>query len=263
MLEIDKKTFIFKNKEIWFADCPYDIEGYDSVSFMACKNRVDLAGFTCYDFSTLMVDLTQGLDAIWGNMKTSSRRDINRALREGFKVRINGNFDEFYEINKSFRRKKGLAGLVVHPEFMKRYGTLFTAELNDEVVAGQFWLEDESNIRWLIGSSKRLDVVSKKAGAIGNANRLMLWEAIKYAKEKGIKECDFGGYYTGENKDDPRHGINTFKQSFGGQLITRYNYDKVYSKTYQWARSLYKLIIPLTVAPMRALSIKRESHLVK
>jgi len=242
MLEIDKKTFVFKNKEIWFADCPYDVEGYDSVSFMACKNKVDLAGFTCYDFPTLMIDLTQGLDAIWGNIKPSCRYHINRALREGIKVRINENFDEFYEMTKSFRRKKGLAGMVVHPEFMKRYGTLFTAELDDEVIAGIFWLEDESNIRGLIGSSKRLDVVSKKANIIGNANRLLFWEAIKHAKEKRIKEFDFGGYYTGENKDDPRHTINTFKQSFGGQLITRYNYDKVYSRTNKWARSLYRLI---------------------
>jgi hypothetical protein len=242
MLEIDKKTFVFKNKEIWFADFPYDVEGYDSVTFVACKNKVDLAGFTCYDFPTLMIDLTQGLDAIWGNMKRRCRYQINRALREGIKVRINENFDEFYEINKSFRRKKGLSGIVVHPEFMKKYGTLFTAELDDEVIAGQFWLEDESNIRGSIASSKRLDVGSKKAQIVGNANRLLMWEAIKYAKEKRKKEFDFGGYYTGENKDDPRHTINTFKQSFGGQLITRYNYDKVYSRINKWARSLYRLI---------------------
>lgn len=239
MLEIDKKAYFFKNKEIWFADCPYDVKGYDSIYFMACKNKVNLAGFACYNFSTLIIDLTQGFDAIWENVRKNCRYSINRALREGIKVRINENFDEFYEINKSFRRKKGLAGLVVHPEFMKRYGTLFTAELNDEVIAGLFLLEDESNIRWLIGSSKRLDVVSEKAKIVGYANRLLLWEGIKYAKEKGIKEFDFGGYYTGENKDDPRQAINTFKQSFGGQLITRYNYVKVYSRTYRWARSLF------------------------
>jgi len=248
MLEIDKKKFVFKNKEIWFADCPYDVEGYDSVSFMACKNKVNLAGFTCSDFSTLIIDLTQNLDAIWRNIRPRCRYHINRALREGIKIKINENFDEFYEINKSFRRKKGLIGLVVPPEFMKRYGTLFTAELNAEVIAGIFWLEDESNIRGLIGSSKRLNVGSKKAQIIGNANRLLMWETIKYAKEKRIKEFDFGGYYTGKNKDDPRQAINIYKENFGGQLITRYNYDKVYSRAYKWASSLYRLITPLTIA---------------
>jgi hypothetical protein len=254
MLEIDKKTFVFKNKEIWFADCPYDVEGYDSVSFMQCKKKVDLAGFTCYDFPTLMIDLTQGLDAIWGNIRKNCRNEINRALREGIKVRINENFDEFYEINKSFRRKKGLAGMVLHPEFMKRYGTLFTAELNNEVLFGILWLEDDNNIRGLITASKRLDAVREKAIMIGYANRLMWWESIKYAKEKGIKEFDFGGYYTGENKNDPRHAINAFKRSFGGQLVTRYNYYKVYSRTNKWASSLYRrarCLVPSVFAYLR------------
>jgi lipid II:glycine glycyltransferase (peptidoglycan interpeptide bridge formation enzyme) len=239
MLEIDKKAFFFKTKEIWFADCPYDVKGYDSVYFMECKNKVDLAGFTCYDFTTLIIDLTQSLDVIWRNLSKTCRYHINRALREGTKARMNENFDEFCEINKSFRRKKGLVGLEVSTEFMKRYGTLFTAELDDEVIAGIFLLEDESNVRWLISSSKRLDVVIKKAQTIGNANRLLVWEGIKYAKEKGMKEFDSGGYYTGENKDDPRQAINSFKQSFGGQLVTRYNCVKVYSRTYKLARSLF------------------------
>jgi lipid II:glycine glycyltransferase (peptidoglycan interpeptide bridge formation enzyme) len=89
-----------------------------------------------------------------------------------------------------------------------------------------------------------LDVSREEANLIGNANRLLWWEGIKYAKEKRIKEFDLGGYYTGENKDDPRRSINTFKENFGGQLITRYNYDKIYSRTYKWARSLYRLISP-------------------
>jgi lipid II:glycine glycyltransferase (peptidoglycan interpeptide bridge formation enzyme) len=240
MLEIERKTFVFKNKEIWFADCPYDVEGCDSVSFMQCKRKVDLAEFACYDFDTLVIDLTQSLDAIWGNIRKSCRNEINRAVREGIKVRINENFDEFYEMNKSFRRKKGLAGKVLPSEFMKRYGTLFTTELNHEVLSGILWLEDETNIRGLQTASKRFDAMREKAIMAGYANRLMWWESIKYAKEKGIKECDLGGYYTGENKNDPRYTINIFKQSFGGQLVTRYNYYKVYSRTYKLARSMYR-----------------------
>lgn len=239
MLEIDKKVFVFTNKEIWFAECPHDVEGCDSVSFMQSKRKIDLAGFTCYDFPTLVLDLTQDLDALWGNIRKSFRNEINRAQREGIKVNINENFDEFYEITKSFRRKKGLAGKGVDPEFMKRYGTLFTAELNHEILFGIFWLEDDSNIRGLITASKRLDAVREKAVMIGYANRLMWWESIKYAKAKGIKEFDFGGYYTGENKNDPRNNINVFKEGFGGQLVTHYNYYKIYSRIYKWARSIY------------------------
>jgi lipid II:glycine glycyltransferase (peptidoglycan interpeptide bridge formation enzyme) len=239
MLEIDKKTYFFRTKEIWFANYPYDVEGYDAVYFMECKNKVFSAEFTCYDFTTLIIDLRQGIDIMWENIRRSCRYFIRRALREGIEVRINENFDEFYEMNRSFRRKKGLAGPAVRPEFMKRYGVLLVAKLNGEVIAGIFLLEDENNTRWLVASSKRLDVVSEKAKIVGDANRLLLWEGIKYAKEKRKREFDFGGYYTGENKDDPRLAINTFKQAFGGQLVTRYNCVRIYSRTYKWARSLF------------------------
>jgi len=59
-------------------------------------------------------------------------------------------------------------------------------------------LEDQSNINYWIGASKRLDVDKEKAKLIGYANRLIYWEAIKYAKEKGIKEYDLGGIFSDE-----------------------------------------------------------------
>ena len=180
--------------------------------------------------------------------KKSCRYEINRAKRDGVIIKINQNFDEFCEMDRSFREKKGLGIGSLRPEFMRRYGTLFTAEVSRETIAGQFYLDDEKNIRWLVGASKRLEVDRDKAIVIGCANRLMLWEALKYAKEKGIKEFDFGGYYTGGDTNDPRYSINLFKKSFGGKLTTLYNYDKVYSRAYKWARLLYRLITPLTRA---------------
>ena len=247
MLEINKKTYMFNSKEIWFADYPYDVEHCDGVTFMECKNRIDIAGFTRREFTTLVIDLMQDLDAVWKNMgKKSCRYEINRAKREGVIVKINQNFNEFCEMDRSFREKKGLGtGSSCQPEFMRRYGTLFTAEVAGETIAGQFYLEDEKNVRWLVGASKRLEVDRDKAIVIGCANRLMLWEAIKYAKEKGIKEFDFGGYYTGGDTNDPRYSINLFKQSFGGELTRHHIYQKDYSKLYRFARYLYKPIPPI------------------
>jgi hypothetical protein len=237
MLEIDKKTFVFRNKEIWFADYPYDIEDVQSVTFRECKKKVDLAGFTCYDFSTLVIDLTQGLDAIWANLSSDCRRQIRRAQKNDIKVNINKNFIEFYEMSKAFRQRKGLDGHIVNPEFMKKYGTLLTAEVEDEVVTGIFFLNDQYNFRGLTSASKRLDVSHEKAIMIGSASRLLWWEGIRYAFEKGMKEVDMGGYYTGPNINDPRQGVNNFKKNFGGQLVTRYDYEKVYSRINKLARS--------------------------
>jgi hypothetical protein len=238
MLEIEKKTFIFKNKEIWFADSPYDIKGYDSASFMSCRRKSDLAGFVLEEFPTLVQDLTQNTEFLWLKLAASCKKQINRALREGITCNINEKYDEFYEINKTFRQKKGLAGIAVTPEYMKKYGILITATHKNEVISGLFLFGDSNNLRGLYAASKRLDVTQEMAQKVGYSNKLLWWEAMKYGKEKGIKEFDFGGYYTGEDKNDPRVNINAFKLSYGGHLVIKYNYNKVYSLKCKWARSL-------------------------
>lgn len=227
-LEIEKRNGFFKTKEIWFADYPFDISEIARVVFQDCKNKVDIPGFYCGEFTTLVIDLTQDLDTIWKNMEYKScRYCVNRAIREGIKIRLNKDYQEFYEINRLFRKERKLPGFT-DLAFMKKYGTLFIAELNGGIIGGQLYLEDKDNIRWLIGASKRLEVDKKKATLIGCGNRLIVWEAIKYAKEKGLKEFDFGGYYTGE-EDKEKEKINIFKKSFGGKLTLHYIYQKNYS----------------------------------
>lgn len=241
-LEIDRKRYIFKIKEIWFSDYPYDVKNYHSVIFRECKNKVNIKGFEGKEQNTLVIDLTQDLDTILGNMdRDSCRYAIRRAAREGIHVRLNQDYREFYDLNRSFRQKKGLPTEPQEVETMTRYGTLFTAELEGEIIAGHLYLEDKDNIRWLLGASRRLEVSKTKATLMGYGNRLIVWEAIKYAKEKGIKEFDLGGYYTGEAKDEQREAINVFKKAFGGELTTHYIYQKDYSRLIRFARRMYQL----------------------
>jgi len=238
MLEINKKRLIFKIKEIWFADYPFDVEKCDSVVFRGCRNKIDVQGFKRIAFPTLVIDLSQDLGKIWKDMRKSScRYAITRAEKEDVIVEKNRNYEEFFKIYLQFiklkhlRRNKDLS-----VRFMKKYGVLFTAKnKNNEILGGQFYLEDPSlsSIRWLIGASRRLEVDKKNQSLIGNANRLITWYAIKYAKEKGIKEFDMGGYCTSKVNGGQREGINFFKKSFGGKLTTHYIYQKDYSKLYR------------------------------
>lgn len=244
MLEITKKKF-FKIKEVWFADYPFEGEvgDYDVVMFRECKNPPS-STYKYVEFSTLIIDLTENLENIWGNMSASScRYCINKAIKSSIVVKVNQNHSAFCAMNKEFRRAKKLPiGVTGSIEFIQKYGTLFTAELAGEVLAGGLFLEDRYNIRWLLGASKRLDmgVDKKKKELIANANRLILWEAIKYAKEKGILEFDFGGYYTGSQKDVEKEGVNAFKLSFGGKLATRYNCEKARSSLVGLIVSIYR-----------------------
>jgi len=172
---------------------------------------------------------------------SNCRRPIRHAEANGIKIKINQNYEEFFEINQLFRKKKGLNTNSESIEFMKKYGTLFVTEYNGEILLGQFYLEDKNNIRWRLTGSKRRDVDKEKARLIANANKFTVWNTIKYAKDKGIKEFDMGGYYTGEKKDIQKENINLFKKSFGGELVTHYIYEKGYSKLFTYAKKIYGL----------------------
>ena len=182
--------------------------------------------------------------------KKSTRYRIKRAIREGVKIRINEDYDQFFQIYRSFIQKKGIKSLfdvfgvgAITLEAMKKYGTLFVADLNGEILVGSVFLEDNSNMKAWIGASKRLEVDNKKASIISKANRLIDWEAIKYAKEKGIKEFDLGGLWSEDEakRDSIKMGINSFKLDFGGKIVTRYCYEKINSKIYNLIYNLYNL----------------------
>jgi len=239
MLEIVKHKHFFKRKEIWFGDRPFDVDGVDEVVFRSCKENIQLDGFQTEVFTTMVIDLNNDVEYIWQNMDFSMQKAIKRAIREGITVRLNEDHENFYRLNCLFRQQKGEAITVADVEFMKKYGPLFTAYFENRLLAGQFYLEDAENIRGLASASLRLQADEDIAGLVGRANRLLYWEAIKYAKQKGIKVFDMGGYYTGEKKDEQKEGINQFKKKFGGQIVTHYIHQKYYSVWYSLMKKIY------------------------
>lgn len=247
MLVVARKYLTFKIKEIYFCAHPFEVADCDSVAFFNCKNEVDNGDFSRIQAFTSMIDLTRDLDAVWANMdKKSTQYEIRRAEREGSGVHINQHFDEFYDLNRSLERKKGITpslGSGVSLETMQSYGTLFTAEYDGEIIGGHLYLEDETHIRLWLSASKRLEVDREKAAMIGRANRRLHWEAMKYARAKGIEEFDWGGLWPAEEaaEDEFKRNINSFKQSFGGVTLEGYNYSRAYSRVLRLARRSYHL----------------------
>jgi hypothetical protein len=239
MLEIDNSRFFFKTKEIWFSEVPYDITGYDGVTFHGCLKDVKVKGFSKEKFTTLVIDLTQDLDIIWKKIDGQScRYSINKAIKLGVKVRLNQDYNTFNKINSEFRKLKGLTDYDIDVEFMKKNGLLFLSEFEGKIIGVYLAITDGKTIRGWIGASIRLEEGINNQLS-GNSNRLIIWEIIKYAKERGMDTFDMGGYYTGKKPDSQKERINFFKKSFGGELVTQYIYQKDYSKTYSFAKWVY------------------------
>jgi hypothetical protein len=246
MLIREDNLLIFKIKTVYFADRPFDVDSCDAVYFNNCNKKVNALGFTCEKSLNAVTDLTQDLEVIQRKIdKKSTWYEIKRAQEEEIKITSGQHYDEFYQIHSSFLRKKGISSIVgvgaPNIQVIKKYGTLFTFEYEGEILGGQVYLEDKNHLRLWLSSSKRLEVDKEKASLISRANRLLHWEAIKYAKEKGKKEFDWGGLWSREelSKESSRKGLNSFKLSFGGKLVTQYSYYKSYSISYKLSKYLY------------------------
>jgi len=251
MLIIDKKILMFDIKNIYFSDYPYDIKDCDYLNFHYCKNKVKLDGFNCKKELTIVIDLTKDLETIWNNIDKNIRYEIKRAQRDGIKIFRNQGYEIFYKIYRSFIQKKGLKSYFDFFGFgstdldsMKKNGTLFVAEYNGEILAGTLVLEGDFCIESWLGATKRFEAKNNaEKRLIARADRLIDWEIIKYAKEKGLREFDLGGIWSEEeaDKDITKKGINEYKSRMGGEVVTRYSYQKFYSKTCNLAFNMYDL----------------------
>ncbi len=241
MLMIENEKMSFKTKQIWFSEKPFNEQGVDSVAFMDCAEPSKEEGFLCQPVHTLILDLTKGLDYIWSRMhKVNCQKPIKKAEKMGMEVVVDQDHDEFLRIHRNLRRLKGLPKHEYSIDFMQKYGKLFVVKLNDEVLGGEFCLMDENRSHALLGATKRLESSCKKS-TMNAANRLLTWEAIKYAHEAGLQEFDLGGYYLGNKPDEQMEKINFYKSGFGGELRTLYNCVRDYTLKMKIARTALKM----------------------
>jgi len=241
MLEVDNSKFIFKTKKIWFSEVPFDVTGYDGITFYECTRDVDVKGFSKEVFTTIVIDLTQDLDTIWKKMDRTCKKQIGYAEKNGVIIRTNQGYDEFYALNSEFRKAKGLSEYNLDTGFMKKNGLLFLSEYEGEILGGTYYINDGKNIRGVLNASKRLEETGEVNKIVGFANRLIIWKTICYAKENGMSIYDMGGYYTGKEPDPQKESINRFKDSFGGQVVSHYIYQKDYSLLYHIGKKILSL----------------------
>jgi lipid II:glycine glycyltransferase (peptidoglycan interpeptide bridge formation enzyme) len=213
---------------MWFSDHIFDLPGCDIAVVWWCKNKFNRKGFARTEWPTSTINLKQDIDVIWGGVKRRFREYINQAKREGIEVRINEHFDEFYRIFTAYNQQKGVRYLQINESTLRK-GTLFTAELNGDILVGHVYLEGEDVVFYWRAASRRLTTESDKAQLIARASRLLHWEAIKYARNKGKKEFDFGGLILGEGDNYFGKSRDIFKESYGGRRSVRYSYQKYYT----------------------------------
>jgi lipid II:glycine glycyltransferase (peptidoglycan interpeptide bridge formation enzyme) len=193
-----------------------DPETDDPVKFKKLgfsKNKSQILGT-----KTLLVDLRPEPETILQGFKQETRYKLKKfqipRLRQGYvgQAKLN-NYDKFYEI-----LKEGYKDLDVWCPPKDQYDFL-----RESFGAKVFCLtiDDASGCLVLIhnGVAEYYYAASKKAGKENNLPYLVVWEAMKEAKKRGVKVWDFNGYYDERYPDKRWKGFSFFKSRFGGMEL--------------------------------------------
>jgi len=231
--------FLFKKYWFWFKD-PEDVSFCDMVNFFS-YHKVDKEGFKRKNANTTIINLKQDLNDIWMNMrKKFVRKQILRGEKNGIVVKQDSNFKDFKKIYLDFRKKNNLAK-DAYSIFVNN-GLLFSAYYNNKMIAGGVFIKKKPYIRaWVLASLRALEKDGKTREIIGWANRMLIWEAIKYAKNENYEMFDLGGISPHSSKKT-EISLMEFKESFGGVREKCYYYHKVYSPLLKFWIKLRKII---------------------
>jgi lipid II:glycine glycyltransferase (peptidoglycan interpeptide bridge formation enzyme) len=225
--------WLFTKHWFWFED-PHDIEQAAMVNFFS-YNDVDKEGFYKKEGLTTVIDLSQDMDMIWSKMRGSFIcKQILKGEKNGIIVKQDDNFSEFKKIYSSFRKQKGID---IDRFSTFKNGILFSAYHNNRMVAGGVFVSDGTNIRAWVLASLHQTSDNREKEIIGQANRILIWEAMKHAKASGHKFFDLGGI-SPESTNPKLVSLAEFKEAFGGERKKNYYYYKVYSKLLKiWMRA--------------------------
>jgi lipid II:glycine glycyltransferase (peptidoglycan interpeptide bridge formation enzyme) len=223
-------NYIFKIKGCKYARIRSSPGLYDS-------RPLRWSGYSVEPLYTYRIDLTQGIDHIWEQFDRKLRVEINKAVREGVKVR-SGNLNDLEFIHDSlFTRytKQGISPVDykkflqdLYQKFYPDNLKIFVAEYNGKRIGGTINLVFKNGMYLWVGLPKT-DLVGI------SANDLVQWEAIKWSQKNGLEyyeEMDAG--------DDPR--LRYFKSKYNPELVIWYAATKYSSFIYKIGEKIFQML---------------------
>jgi hypothetical protein len=168
--------------------------------------------------SSLRLDLSPDLDQLLGSFRKVARYEIRRSQRQGLEVRMardETDRDHWLRLYLEMAKKKGfVADDSAHMRQVLLWlraeadrGGLFLAHKKDGTPLGGIVIVRAGARCWYVwGATSKEDKSS--------AGHLLHWRAIQWAKEKGCREYDFGGY-----REDTGGGTAFFKRGFCDHVV--------------------------------------------
>ena len=170
------------------------------------------------------LDIEPDKNKLMSCFRSSTRRNIKKSIKEGVIVKLDYSAESlkaFYRLNCLTRKRHGIP---TQPYYFfkkiydhiisKKKGFIVTACYKDKYIAGAIYFNLGTKCIYKYGAS---DINYQKL----RANNLVMWEAIKWSAQNGIKKFSFG-------RTDLEHkGLLQFKKGWGADVakLEYYKYD--------------------------------------
>lgn len=216
---------IFKKYWYWFT-APSDKLTGDLVNVFSYED-VSVAGFKKKVAPTTLIDLSRSQEELWEAMrKRYVREQIEKGKRNGIVVNQTDDWHIFKPIYLEFRKGKKL---VDDDPRVFEHMHVVSAYYNGAPIAGGAFVFDRDHARAYALASLRFNEDGKMREIVGQANRMVVWETMLWAKAKGIKTFDLGGIAP-DSTDPQDKSLLEFKEAFGGERVNAYYYRSYRSK---------------------------------
>jgi len=183
------------------------------------KFRYSVPQISFIPTKTLVLDIDKTEENILESFSKNKRRDVRAALRGNLIIK-EGSDKEYIDLKKKILLKKFILPFGIDSEIQPLYQAfspekikILIAYHQNQPVAGTIILfQPPKAYYWSAAATKE----GKKL----LAPTLLVWEAIKIAKQKGCTRFDLEGIYDDRfPKTKNRLGFSKFKEGFGGREI--------------------------------------------
>ncbi len=192
-------------------------------------------------FGSHIIDLDLSEEELLMQMNSKHRNSVRRAERNGVTVVSGGEelINDYIKADtetweRSERDSYGFDFFLKILNNLKEKSVLYVAYKNGAPQSGACYFYDKNICYYMYGAS----ITNPEPGS---AN-LLQWEAIKDMKRRGVKKFSFVGCRINEDEDSKYHGIQRFKERFGGKLCQGYMFKTILSQTkYNLFKTMYKI----------------------
>jgi hypothetical protein len=233
MLSLPLRSFP-QSRAIWFAErarMPTLLERatYSDLSFIQAKEKPSVGLFrraSVLPFRTLLSDLSSTEDALWERLQRRTREYIKSAAADPVYATECHTTDpdlRFYKVIAAFCASKGL--WVPPRKYYRKHvdhGLISCGLVDGKLDVVHVHLLDPAIGRArLLWSARTLGEPSQSDKKSANVNKLLHWEDLRYLRNVlKMRTYDWGGVAP---TDEALSGVDRFKQSFGGSLVTEWN----------------------------------------